>query len=188
MISALRGMIESIDENPITFFARDVGYRVFVPSVFLSKNKAHEKITIFIHTSVRDDAIDLFGFTTKEELHLFEMLCTVSGVGPKTALLVIDRGAQSVMRAITTADVSFFTDIPRLGTKNAQKIIIELKNKLGGSATLDLSEHGKKEEKEITEALRSMGFAKGEIEDALKHSEGKTMTDKLKNAIQYLGK
>jgi Holliday junction DNA helicase RuvA len=188
MISALRGTVESNHSNPVTFFAGDVGYRVYVPLKFLSLGSVRKKITMFIHTSVRDDAIDLFGFSTSEELHLFEMLCTVSGVGPKTALLVIDRGVTDIIKAISTADVSFFSNIPRLGTKNSQKIIIELKNKLGGSAMLDLSEKGGKETKEISEALKSMGFAKTEIDEAIKHSQGATMTEKLKNAIQYLGK
>lgn len=188
MISALRGTIESTNENPVTFFAGDVGYRVYVPVTFLSSISPHEKFTLFVHTSVRDDAIDLFGFPSKEDLHLFELLCTVSGVGPKTALLVIDRGVSKIIEAITTADVSFFTAIPRLGTKNAQKIIIELKNKLGGTIELNLSPEKKKEVTEITEALKTMGFAKHEIDEALKHTEGTTMMEKLKNAIQYLGK
>lgn len=187
MISALRGTIESIQENPITFFARDVGYRVYVPLTFLTIAHVNEPTTIFIHTSVRDDAIDLFGFSSKEDLRMFEMLCTVSGVGPKTALLVIDKGVTDIMKAISTADVSFFTGIPRLGTKNAQKIIIELKNKLGSSMTLDLSGSGGVEAKEIADALKAMGFARIEIDDAIKHTQGVTMMEKLKNAIKYLG-
>src|SRR3989339_1436249 len=127
MIGALRGKIFSKSQNSVILFAGDVGYTVFVTNRFLEKTKTDTDAFLFIHTHIRDDVFDLFGFPTTQELHLFKLLLTVSGIGPKTALAIIDRGVLAVTQAVQQSDVDFFTTIPRLGKKNAQKIIIELK-------------------------------------------------------------
>lgn len=187
MIGKLTGMVESIS-NPIIVDVHDVGYVVHVPERLLSTLKATKKITLYIHTHVREDALDLYGFASPEDLALFDLLLTVSGIGPKTALSVIDRGADAIAHAVRTSDVDFFTAIPRLGTKNAQKIIIELKQKLGSAKALDLS-GATGETKEITEALMSMGFDRSEIKEITKKLDGdKTMEEKIRHALKLLGK
>ena len=189
MIGALRGVVDTI-ANPIILMVGGVGYRVAVPEHALNDIHKDAPVTLYIHTYVRDDALNLYGFPTREELALFELLLSVSGIGPKTSLTIIDRGVTAVRQAIATADVSFFTTIPRLGRKNAQKIIIELKTKIGGIEELDLAADDRGETKDILEALESMGFAKNEALTALKQIKNAdaSMEERLRQALKLLHK
>lgn len=189
MIGALTGTIFSA-ANPIILMVGGVGYRVSVPGSLTKKYTTGNTLTIFTHTHVRDDALELFGFLTIQELTLFELLITVSGVGPKTALAIIDRGVVPVQKAVASADVGFFTTVPRVGTKNAQKIIIELKNKLGSVMELDLGRQAGGETKVVIDALTSMGFEKRESIDVIKELDENdtTIERKIKHALQLLGK
>lgn len=189
MIGYLSGKIINKFTDSIILSVNDVGYKVLVcPSCFVSLPEK-SLLNLFIHTHVREDTLDLYGFKTKEELTLFEMLLSVSGVGPKTALLVVDRGVEPVQNAIVSANVDFFTTIPRLGQKNAQKIIIELKNKLGGFVDLDLASQTK-ETQDAVEALIAIGYNKKDALAGLKGipSSEKTIEQKIKFALKNLGK
>jgi len=190
MIGALTGSVFTIGRNPLIIMVNGVGYAVYVPAKLISKFKKSEKQTLFIHTHVRDDALDLYGFISIEDLNLFNLLLDVSGVGPKTALAVVDRGVSAVTAAVSQSDVDFFQTIPRLGKKNAQKIIIELKSKLGSIRELDLSEASGGETKEVIDALSAMGFERREITEALKKLEpsDKTVEQKIRKSLKYLGK
>jgi holliday junction DNA helicase RuvA len=190
MIGALKGTIYSKSINSVILFTGGVGYTVFVTNTFLEKTPVEKDVFLFIHSHIREDAFDLFGFTTSLELHLFELLLSVSGVGPKTALSVMDKGVVQIQHAIQSSDVDFFTTIPRLGKKNAQKIIIELKSKLGSTTELDLTDNGTSETKELLEGLLSMGFAKSEILGAMNHipPETITMEQKILICLKHLGK
>lgn len=190
MIGALKGMVHTIKKNPIIFFAGDVGYAVSISDTLAKTLQPNKKTFLFIYTHVRDDAIELFGFATQEELSLFELLLTVSGVGPKTALLVMNAGSELIAQAVHKGDVDFFTAIPRLGKKNAQKIIIELKNKFGSIQDLNLRDDQTSETNEMIDALVSMGFAKKEVQAIIKNipSTDTTIEQKLKSALKLLGK
>jgi len=190
MIGALKGTVFSKSINSIILFTGGVGYTVFVTNGFLEQTHTDTDVFLFIHSHIRDDAFDLFGFSTTQELHLFELLLTVSGVGPKTALSVLDKGASNIQQAVQSSDVDFFTTIPRLGKKNAQKIIIELKSKLGSVAELDLSDIGSGETKELLDALLSMGFIKSEALGSIKtlSSEATTLEQKIRACLKQLRK
>ena len=189
MIGLLTGIIRNNQTSPLIVDVSGVGYLVSVPEKLLSSLIVDQKQTLHIHTHVRDDALELFGFTTYEDLHLFELLLTVSGIGPKTALLVMNRGVNAVQKAVQDSNVDFFTDIPRLGKKNAQKIIIELKTKLGGMTDLDLSHEGPSETKQLMEALQSMGFRNHEIIIAIKKlDDTMSFEQKFRSALKLLGK
>jgi Holliday junction DNA helicase RuvA subunit len=188
MIGSLIGPVESTGTNPVTVFAGDVGYSVSVPPGYLPTAATTERRRFFVHTTVKDDAIELYGFATPEELKLFELLIGVSGIGPKTALFVVDRGVETVLAAVRNSDVEAFTGIPRLGLKNAQKIIIELAAKVGvfdANAVLT----GGLERDEVTEALTAMGFTRKEIDRVMqKGDRSKPVTDQIKEALKFLGK
>ena len=189
MIGALKGTAYVIKKNPVILFAGDVGYNVHITDR-LAKTLIPNKTTLlFIHTHVREDALDLYGFISQEELTFFELLLTVPGIGPKTALLVLNLGTTAIQKAIQTSDVDFFTGIPRLGKKNAQKIIIELKNKLGSIKDLDLRDESLSETKQLTDALLSMGFVRDEIREVVKKLPEKStsLEEKLRDALKLLG-
>ncbi len=188
MIGRLTGIIENIKRNPLIIEVAGVGYLVHVPETLLQLSTPGAKTTLFIHTHVREDVLDLYGFSSEEDLALFELLLTVSGIGPKTALTVMARGASNVEIAVKRGDVDFFTSVPRLGKKNAQKIIIELKNKLGGK---DLALNGQNdgETKEIMDALLTMGFERREIIEVVKSlDETAPIEKRIRQAIKALGK
>jgi Holliday junction DNA helicase RuvA len=183
MIGRLTGTIDSNIANPLIIDVHGVGYLVRVPERFLASIKVGRPHTLFIHSHIREDAFDLYGFASQEEMTLFHLLLSVSGIGPKTALLVINRGVEEVEIAVKKGDVDFFTSIPRLGTKNAQKIIIEFKGKL------DLTENTG-ETKQITDALSGMGFDRHEIREAIKKLDAKDISveQKMRHALKLLGK
>jgi len=188
MIGALRGTVFQTTTNPIIVFAGDVGYAVHVPDRCMSSLSPQSTTFLYIHTHVRDDALELFGFLTPQELRMFTFLLSVSGIGPKTALNIVDRGVSAIEHAIQDADVSFFTTIPRLGKKNAQKIIIELKSKMGGmdlSLTDDTSGTS-----DLVDALVGMGYDKTNVYTVIKSlsDEDSSLELKLRHAIQLLGK
>ncbi len=190
MIGALKAIPFLFHKNPALFFVGDVGYNVYITNQFAKTLEVNKKVLLYIHSHIREDAFDLYGFASKEELTLFELLITVSGIGPKTALPILDRGVNAVERAVTHSDVEFFTTIPRLGKKNAQKIIIELKSKLGSLQDLNLDDAFEGETKELIDALCSMGFVRNEVITIIKKIPAKTVTleQKLREALKLLGK
>ncbi len=188
MIAQLTGTIASEHGyNPIIIDVHGVGYSVHVPGRIAHQVQKGQSVVMHIHTHVREDALDLFGFVSRDELSMFNLLLTVSGVGPKTALGVMDHEASHIRRAIEKGDVDFFTSVPRLGKKNAQKIIIELRSKLTG-VTGDLPDDGEGETKELADALLSMGFDRTEIRNVMKKLPDGTLEVKLRHALKYLGK
>jgi holliday junction DNA helicase RuvA len=191
MIGSIKGTVELLDNPYAIINVGGVGYRVLLYNSLLSGIKLNEDIKLYIHTHVKEDALDLFGFSSLEDLKLFENLISVSGVGPKTASSLFSHGSRAeIVEAIIKGNVDFFTSVPRLGKKNAQKIIIELKNKMGSLEDLDLSEEGQKINGEVIAALKSFGFSAKEALDAAKaiKDQGETIADKIKLALKQLGK
>ena len=189
MIGSLKGKITLRDGNHVLVEVGGVGYRVLVSSKIAANNS--ENISLFTYTHVKEDALELFGFSEIADLKLFENLISVSGVGPKTAMAISSfSDRNNIVKAVLDGDVDFFTGVPRLGKKNAQKIIIELRNKLGDSSTLDLSEPKSSENEEIIQALESFGFSAKESSNALKNIDKnlKSAEEKIKMALKYLGK
>ncbi len=191
MIGFLKGKVELLKRPFVIIDVNGVGYKVLVPETIYAKLSLGESLKIFTYTYVREDALDLFGFLEAEDLGLFESLLTVSGVGPKTALSIFSFGERKdIIEAIIKGDVTFFTSVPRLGTKNAQKIIIELKNKMGSSADLDLSGKDLLENAEVVQALKNFGFSVGEAQKAVREIKqiGLTTEEKIRLALKTLGR
>ncbi|MCL5970924.1 MAG: Holliday junction branch migration protein RuvA [Patescibacteria group bacterium] len=192
MIGFINGKVELRDDPYLIVDVNGVGYRVLVsPNVLSNLSETEEKIKLFIYTHVREDTLDLYGFIANSDLKLFENLLSVSGIGPKTAIGIFSLGSSpQIIDAIRRGEVDFFTAVPRLGKKNAQKIIIELKNKMGGVNDLDLSEKDVKENEVLISALKTFGFSSREALDALKNIKGKgeTTEERVKLALKYLGK
>lgn len=191
MIGFLSGEIVARDDPYIVIDVSGVGYRVVVANGVLSSINKNAKVKLFIYTHVREDAISLFGFLNSLDLKLFENLISVSGIGPKTAMNIFSIGSrEEIIQAIITSDVSFFVSAPRLGKKNSQKIIIELKSKFGSIEDLDLTKIDVKENSEVIAALRNFGFSNREALEALKaiNGEGKTTEEKIRLTLKELGK
>jgi Holliday junction DNA helicase RuvA len=191
MIGFLKGKVALLKRPFVIIDVNDVGYKVLVPETIYAKLSLGEALKIYTYTYVREDALDLFGFLEAEDLGLFESLLTVSGIGPKTALNIFSFGERKdIIEAIIKGDVSFFTSVPRLGTKNAQKIIIELKNKMGSGSDLDLSGKDLLENAEVVQALKNFGFSVGEAQKAVREIKqvGLTTEERIRLALKNLGK
>ena len=185
MIGYLKGEIFEVDGNEVIVMVGGVGYRV--RTIQDSRFKIHESVGLYIHTHVKEDELSLYGFADKKALKMFELLIGVSGVGPKVAMNILgQRNSEKIQRAVATADVGFFTEVKGLGKKGAQKIIIELKNKLGDLQELDLGDVGGDE---LVAALVGMGFGRQDVVKVLSEMEvGLSEDEKIKIAIRKLGK
>lgn len=192
MIGYLNGTIIFRNDPSLIIDVNGVGYKVLVSTDVLSKYSGlGENIKLFTYTHVREDALELYGFIDPLDLKVFEYLISVSGVGCRTALGVFSVGSRtSIIQAISEGNVSFFTSVPRLGKKNGQKIIIELKNKIGAKGDLDLTESVSGEQNDLVTALRAFGFSTAEAQEAIQglNGKGETIEEKVKLALKYLGK
>jgi len=166
MISSLKGKIEKVFGDYIEIEVGGVGYLVFVGK---QNYKVDDEVKIYTYMAVSENDVALFGFEKWEDVDLFKMLISVSGVGPKTgAQILADTKSDLVIKAIEEADVDFFQKIKGIGKKTAQRIIIDLKSKIGGLGELDLSADRENKENELWMSLKQLGFDKKEIEKVTK--------------------
>ena len=192
MIGTLKGVIEYREDPFLIVDVNGVGYKVLVPTSILSKiSGTGDTIKLYTHTHVREDLLELYGFTDPADLKVFSLLIGVSGVGCRTALGIFSVGSRhEIVQAISSGDVAFFTSVPRLGKKNGQKIIIELKSKIGATGDIDLSGEGNKEDDEVLTALQSFGFSAREAQSAVRNLNGKgdTIEEKIRLVLKQLGR
>lgn len=133
MIGKLQGEVDFVGADWMILMVGGVGYRVFVPATTLAKLAPEEKVALYIHTHVREDAMLLYGFPSREEQELFETLITVTGVGPKLALSILSRLApDQLVGAILQKDTKVLTQVPGVGRKTADRLILELKDRVKG--------------------------------------------------------
>ncbi len=187
MFGYLKGQVAFRRGAEVWVVVGGVGYRVKMHTSKFKKQNG-EGVELFIHTAVRENDISLYGFETMEELQLFELLLTVSGVGAKTAQAIVGDGTvDQIGKAIREADVGFFTRVPGIGKKGAQRIIVDLKGKLGSLKELDFSEDG--EVDEVTMALMQFGFKKQAIDLVVaKLNRDLSVEERVREALQRLGK
>jgi len=187
MIGFLSGSVQKLN-NGILLHVNGVGYRVEVGESILKTLTNDRSVSLYIYTHVKEDTLKLFGFTTEQDLFLFELVLSVSGVGPKIALALVDVGADRLVRAVQNAEVSFFSGVPRVGKKLAQKIIIELKSKLGGIKELELGPLSVKEQ-DVLEGLKSLGFDENSIQQVIRELDRTQPVEvMLKQAVKNLAK
>lgn len=183
MIAFLSGLVRHLGNHLIILDVHGVGYKVLLPSnLSLIEN---ETASLFIHTHVREDTLALYGFADPASLNLFETLISVSGIGPKIGMTLISSASpRDISQAISTNNVNFFTAIPGIGKKGAQRLIVELKSKIGGD-TLDMGDLDNASE--LVEALTGLGFKALEIRTVLnKVDSANPLQDQLKTALKFL--
>ena len=176
MIGSLKGTVAQLeDEYCIVDTAGGVGYRVFMPSAHLAQLVLGKEVRIHVHTAVREDAILLYGFLSREYYDLFEILLTVSGVGPKMALGILSAiKPDAFYTAVSNKDVKMLVKLPGVGKKTAERMLLELKDKVSGSSDGDdvvqeiAEAGGSGAVAEAIEALVSLGYSNSEIMPVLK--------------------
>ncbi|MFA5184304.1 MAG: Holliday junction branch migration protein RuvA [Patescibacteria group bacterium] len=169
MISFLRGRVIHKSLNYAILEVADIGYQVFVGETFLNDLKIGQEAEIFTHHQVREEASDLYGFKTLEDLELFELLLTVSGVGPKSAMGILSIAtAGDIKEAIIRGDANLLTKVSGIGKKTAERLVLELKTKVirsgGAAVTINSAALGGSDE---IDALMSLGYSLSEARAAL---------------------
>ncbi len=189
MIVSLEGKIKYIGENFVEVFNGNISYKIFCTAKTLGAYSLGQEVEIFTHLHVREDLLDLYGFKTREERDFFEQLIGISGIGPKGAMGVLSAGPLDLLkRGIASGDTSILTRVSGIGQKTAQRIIMELKDKLhdmGIGEGDDLREGG-----DVIEALTGLGYTRSQAQQALReipdNIEG--VENKVKAALKILGK
>jgi len=198
MIAHLRGRLLEKQPNRVIVDVNGVGYDVHVPlSTFYEMAEPGEDIALRIHTHVREDALLLYGFATVLELQIFERLISVSGIGPKLALAVLSGiEPNDLVSAIRTANVARLTGIPGIGRKIAERIGLELKDKMASFLPADTavpsSAAGESLRTDVLSALMNLGYhrplAERAVDSAVKRSAGASFESILKDALRELAK
>lgn len=187
MISWIEGRV--IDKGPrsIVLDVGGVGYRLYLGDKTLKTLTKGKKTALWAHLAVREDSLNLYGFAKRDELHCFELLITVSGIGPKTALAILGVANVSVIkRAVSSGDTSYLTRVCGIGSKTAAKIVLELKERIGTVEEKGLSVQ---EEIDAVEALKALGYSQPQAREALqKVPKDLTGTgERIKQALKFLG-
>lgn len=191
-------MIAYIEEGQIIYTStkfiilnkNGIGYKVYTTEDTIGSHKIGDNISLWIYTAVRENSIDLYGFSSIQEHVFFEMLLDVSGIGPKSALSILSVASiDTLKKAIATGDMSYLNKVSGIGRKTAEKIILELKDKLRAHNNED-NNFSLRGESDALEALRTLGYSQNEARDALKQvpNEVGSTNARIKEALKILGK
>jgi Holliday junction DNA helicase RuvA len=194
MIGSLRGKLIEKRPNLVLIDVGGVGYQVVIPlSTFASLGALHSESTLLIYTHVREDQLALYGFFTAREKHCFELLISASGVGPSLALKILSgMSLGELIPAIRKGDLAQLVRIPGVGRKTAERMVVELRDKL---AVVDVPQAGKPTtrsqlESDVASALVNLGYDARSVDSAIEKSGAKAAGDfeeLLRAALQILG-
>jgi holliday junction DNA helicase RuvA len=198
MIGWLRGRLVSEEPNgAVLLDVGGVGYEVMVAAGVLGRARGtNEQLELFVHTHVREDALDLFGFASETERRVFRMLLTIPNVGPKTALGVLSALSVSELeRAVRAGDLARLSKVPGIGKKTAERLVLELKDKLSGMSGDDAVAGTRPVTSDargrLLSALTNMGYRAAEAEKAVASLGAKVesapLGELLKEALAELG-
>jgi len=189
MIHHLAGKTVYKDDRCLTIDVSGVGYKVYVTTETVNLIAVGDSVSLWTHHAVRENSVDLYGFKDIKDLEFFEILLTVSGIGPKSALSIMNvASAESMQKAIISGDTTYLVKVSGIGKKTADKIVHELKDKIGTSEISDkFTVQG---EIDAVEALKSLGYTQQEARDALKKIPKNLVItgERIKTALKILGR
>lgn len=166
MIRYLKGQVFDHDDSNIILLVNGVGYHVRVPKNLLEEKK---ELELYIHTHIREDAFSLFGFKTKQELAFFELLLTINGIGPKSAMDICCEPVDKIQNAIFSGNLATLTSIPGIGKKIAERMVLELKGKITPTdlnAAVNTQATGEVHP-DVVSALENLGYKRNHIQKVL---------------------
>ena len=195
MIGQLRGRLTDKRPNQVLVDVGGVGYIVQVPlSTFAALGELHTEVTLLIHTHVREDTLSLYGFLSSREKHFFEMLLSASGVGPSLALKILSgMSVEELVPAIRGSDLGRLTKIPGVGRKTAERIVVELKDKLD-AVTVEVERPAASSpagvDADVVSALVNLGYearaAESAVSDARRENGAGNFEKLLRTSLQSL--
>lgn len=187
MIGYITGEIILKDERMLIVYAGGIGYVVAVTPQTITRAELRETIELWTHLSVKEDALDLYGFKERKELTLFRLLIGISGIGPKSALNILSLAdVETLAHAIGSKESAYLTKVSGIGKKLAEKIVLELRDKVGDLARKTDVPHA---ETEAIDALEALGYTPRETREmvrALASNDASTQ-DIIRKALQTLG-
>lgn len=198
MYEYIKGTYIGISKDYIIVENNNIGYKIYTSGSTMAKMpNINEKVKLFVQQLVREDFIGLYGFLTEEEREMFNLLLTINGVGSKAALSLLSISSVNNLKfAVLSSDYGTLTKAPGIGKKIAQRIILELKDKLGSiieqnenndNDLIKISESAEKNYGEALQALVSLGFSEKEAQGALKSVDiNKSLEDIIKNSLKHL--
>jgi Holliday junction DNA helicase RuvA len=191
MIASLQGRRAAQGDNYLVMDVSGVGFKVFVPPSLLEDlSGIGQELNLFTHLHVRENELSLYGFGTRDELALFELLLRVSGIGPKVALKIVSiLSVETLREAIARGDAAMLTRVPGVGKKTAERVMMDLKDKLG-VAELVLQAGLTHMDAEVISALTSLGYSIAEAQAALRSlpSEDLALEERIRLALQHLAR
>ncbi|HEY92078.1 MAG TPA: Holliday junction branch migration protein RuvA [Dehalococcoidia bacterium] len=192
MIASLQGVVESLGTDWAIINVGGVGFRVYMPSSVLSTlGTAGDNVRLHTHLHVKEDDISLYGFSTADELLLFETLIGVSGLGPRLALAMLSTmKVEQLTMAIATGSTDLLISVPGIGKKMAERLVLELKDKIGAGLIAVPAAQITEEHAEVLAALTSLGYSVSEASQAvatLPRTDGLSLEEQVKLALQYFG-
>ena len=186
MLYYVCGSVAVLEPGLAVIDCHGVGYGCRVTAYTAAQLKLNQEAKLFITESIREDAFDLYGFISREEQNCYELLTSVTGVGPKAALAILSAGPQNFTLAVMTGDEKLLTAAQGVGKKLAQRIILELKDKIGGSSVeLDFSQPAaaapavQGNAAMANAALQELGYSASEIAMALKGVDPNATTEEM---------
>ena len=187
MIGTINGTVRHKDLNAVVVDVSGVGYKVFVTTETALDITPSSPVFLWTHLVVRETSLELFGFLDKESLDTFELLITISGIGPRSALSILNVATPATLRqAVASEDTTYLTRVSGIGKKNAEKIVLELKDKMKvtkDDKSLDMRSYG-----DVLEALVSLGYSERDAREALKKvpKEMEGASERVKAALKFL--
>lgn len=189
MIAFLKGKISYIAEDSAEFLSGNLGYKVFCSPKTLGVYSVGQEAEIFTYLHIRENSQELYGFATREERDFFETLIGISGIGPKGAMGVLSAASLDLLKkGIASGDISILTRVSGIGQKTAQRIILELKEKMPDMGLGGVE--GLREGGDVIDALVGLGYTRSQAQQALREvSENiEGVENKVKEALKILGK
>ncbi|HET9851112.1 MAG TPA: Holliday junction branch migration protein RuvA [Candidatus Limnocylindrales bacterium] len=195
MIASLDGTVAAIAQDSLIVEVGGVGYRVYAAPSVLASAAIGSRLKLFTHHVVREDAQQLFGFRTVEELGFFGLLLTVTGVGPKVAMAIAgSRPSAELQLAIMQQDQAVLVSIPGIGKKLAERVIFELKEKVAAAGAAVIAVAGQPvAENDVVGALQALGYSLPEAREAARHGlqiagVGSSLEERVKAALRVLAR
>ncbi len=189
MIAYIKGKIIAKQGSDLIILNQGLGYKVSVSADIYSETHKDSDIELYTHQHVREDSLDLYGFRSLDDLEMFEMLLSVSGIGPKSALAVLSLSSTNNLKeAIVSEDASMLTKVSGIGKKTAQRVVLELKEKIGKLEDIKIGAQGSVVSSDEIDALIALGYNTSEAREALKKID-KNITDsgeRVKEALKNL--
>ncbi len=189
MIASLHGKLESLGSDWAVINVNGIGFKVYMPTSTLSTlSSIGKEVHLYTHLVMREDSATLYGFGTAEELELFQILLGVSGLGAKSSLAILSSmSVDQASMAIATGSIDLLTTVPGIGKKTAERLILELKDKIGAGLIAAPATQLAQENAEVIAALTSLGYSLSEASRAVATlpSSDLTLEEKVKLALQY---